>query len=84
MTTIPRASGVSGEWVGIGAEKLGLRGEVTPEQFEALRSNHHPLSGEQLTPRTKETRVASTREAGMTFAKSIIGQGVRRKLRLTG
>ena len=24
---------VSGEWVGIGAEKLGLRGEVTPEQF---------------------------------------------------
>ena len=28
---------VSGEWVGIGAEKLGLNGEVTPEQFEALR-----------------------------------------------
>src|ERR1700682_425406 len=45
---------VTGEWVGIGAEKLGLNGEVTPEQFEALRTNHHPLSGEQLTPRTKE------------------------------
>ena len=60
---------VSGEWVGIGAEKLGLRGEVTPEQFEALRSNHHPLSGEQLTPRTKDTRVASTREAGDDFRK---------------
>ena len=60
---------VAGEWVGIGAEKLGLRGEVTPEQFEALRSNHHPLSGEQLTPRTKETRVASTREAGDDFRK---------------
>ncbi len=60
---------VSGEWVGIGSEKLGLRGEVTPEQFEALRSNHHPLSGEQLTPRTKESRVASTREAGDDFRK---------------
>jgi len=60
---------VTGEWVGIGAEKLGLRGEVTPEQFEALRSNHHPLSGEQLTPRTKDTRVASTREAGEDFRK---------------
>jgi conjugative relaxase-like TrwC/TraI family protein len=60
---------VTGEWVGIGAEKLGLNGEVTPEQFEALRTNHHPLSGEQLTPRTKETRVASTREAGDDFRK---------------
>ena len=60
---------VSGEWVGIGAEKLGLNGEVTPEQFEALRSNHHPLSGEKLTPRTKETRVSSTREAEDDFRK---------------
>src|ERR1700691_4247344 len=63
---------VMGEWIGIGAEKLGLRGEVTPEQFEALRTNHHPLSGEQLTQRTKETRVASTRGLEMTFAKNII------------
>jgi conjugative relaxase-like TrwC/TraI family protein len=66
---------VTGEWVGIGAEKLGLNGEVTPEQFEALRSNYHPLSGEQLTPRTKETRVASTREAGDNFRKKYHRQG---------
>jgi len=66
---------VTGEWVGIGAEKLGLRGEVTPEQFEALRTNHHPVSGEQLTPRTKETRVASTREAGDDFRKKHHRQG---------
>jgi len=66
---------VSGEWVGLGAEKLGLRGEVAPEQFEALRSNHHPLSGEQLTPRTKEMRVASTREAGDDFRKRNHRQG---------
>ena len=66
---------VTGEWVGIGAEKLGLSGEVTAEQFEALRSNHHPLSGEQLTPRTKDTRVASTREAGEDFRKKHHRQG---------
>ena len=66
---------VTGVWVGIGAEKLGLNGEVTPEQFEALRTNHHPLSGKQLTPRTKETRVASTREAGDDFRKKHHRQG---------
>ena len=36
---------VTGEWVGLGAEKLGLYGEVTPEQFEALRTNKNPLTG---------------------------------------
>src|SRR3984957_6280437 len=60
---------VSGEWVGIGAEKLGLYGEVTPEQFEALRTNQNPLTGEKLTQRNKDTRVASTREAEADFRK---------------
>jgi conjugative relaxase-like TrwC/TraI family protein len=60
---------VSGTWVGTGAEKLGLNGEVTPEQFEALRTNQNPLTGEKLTPRTKDTREASAREAGIDFRK---------------
>jgi conjugative relaxase-like TrwC/TraI family protein len=60
---------VSGTWVGTGAEKLGLNGEVRPEQFEALRTNQNPLTGEKLTPRIKETREASTREAGVDFRK---------------
>jgi conjugative relaxase-like TrwC/TraI family protein len=60
---------VTGTWVGIGAEKLGLNGEVTPEQFEALRTNQNPLTGEKLTPRTKDTREASTREAEVEFRK---------------
>ena len=60
---------VTGEWVGIGAEKLHLNGEVTPEQFEALRTNQNPLTGGKLTPRTKETRQASTREAEFDFRK---------------
>jgi len=71
---------VSGEWVGIGAEKLGLSGEVTIEQFEALRSNHHPLSGEQLTPRTKDTRVALTREAEKDFRKKHHRQGTEAEI----
>jgi conjugative relaxase-like TrwC/TraI family protein len=60
---------VTGTWVGVGAEKLGLNGEVTPEQFEALRTNQNPLTGEKLTPRTKETREASTHEAEVEFRK---------------
>jgi conjugative relaxase-like TrwC/TraI family protein len=60
---------VTGTWVGIGAEKLGLNGEVTPEQFEALRTNQNPLTGEKLTPRTKDTREASTRDAEIEFRK---------------
>jgi len=60
---------VAGVWVGLGADKLGLSGEVTPAQFEALRTNQNPLTGGKLTPRTKETREASTREAESAFEK---------------
>ena len=42
---------VQGEWQGSGAELLGLRGKVTPEQFEAVREGLHPESGEFLRPR---------------------------------
>ena len=49
---------VGGQWIGLAAEKLGLCGEVTPEQFEALRVNEHPASGKRLTPLTKSDRVA--------------------------
>ena len=36
---------VKGEWVGKGAESLGLSGEVRPEDFEALRINQRPGTG---------------------------------------
>ena len=49
---------VAGLWIGLGAKQLGLRGEVLPNQFEALRVNENPLSGLRLTPRTKQDRVA--------------------------
>ena len=42
---------VTGFWLGKGAAKLGLKGEVKPEQYESLRRNQHPATGEKLTPR---------------------------------
>ena len=49
-----------GQWLGIGAERLGLQagGVVTREAFLHLCDNQHPLTGEQLTPQKfKERRV---------------------------
>ncbi len=49
-----------GQWLGIGAERLGLKtgGVVTREAFLHLCDNQHPLTGEQLTPQHfKERRI---------------------------
>jgi len=40
-----------GQWIGTGAERLGLKGEVTREQFHALCENQNPATGERLTQR---------------------------------
>ena len=40
-----------GQWIGAGAERLGLSGQVTREQFYALCENQHPQTGGQLTLR---------------------------------
>jgi conjugative relaxase-like TrwC/TraI family protein len=37
-----------GEFVGRGAERLGLSGRVTPEAFRALMQGFHPLTGQKL------------------------------------
>ncbi|MDA8019506.1 MAG: relaxase domain-containing protein [Thermoanaerobaculia bacterium] len=47
---------LAGSWGGRAAELLGLSGEVTREAFHALCDNHHPTSGEQLTPRMNAKR----------------------------
>ena len=47
---------VQGEWHGRGAELLGLRGNVTPEQFEAIREGLNPETGEFLRPRHSADR----------------------------
>ena len=58
---------VTGEWVGKGAESLGLSGEVRSEDFEALRVNLRPDTDERLTPRTRETRQPTLAEAAQAF-----------------
>jgi conjugative relaxase-like TrwC/TraI family protein len=49
---------VQGEWHGQGAGLLGLRGEVTREQFEAVREGLHPETGEFLRPRHSGDRIS--------------------------
>jgi len=48
---------VAGEWIGLGAERLGLSGKVRAEDFLRLCENQHPATGEKLTPELKTTRL---------------------------
>lgn len=48
---------VAGEWVGNGAELLGLSGKVEAEAFLRLCENQHPETGETLTQRMNVTRM---------------------------
>ena len=45
-----------GEWGGRAASLLGLKGQVDRDSFERLCDNLHPLTGEQLTARTRSDR----------------------------
>jgi conjugative relaxase-like TrwC/TraI family protein len=47
---------VTGQWMGRGAQMLGLAGEVTLEQFDAVRSGVDPATGEFLRPRQSADR----------------------------
>jgi conjugative relaxase-like TrwC/TraI family protein len=43
-----------GQWIGAGAARLGLKQNVTREQFHALCENRNPLDDERLTQRQKK------------------------------
>jgi conjugative relaxase-like TrwC/TraI family protein len=43
-----------GQWIGAGAERLGLNAEVTRDQFHALCENQNPNDGERLTQRSQK------------------------------
>jgi conjugative relaxase-like TrwC/TraI family protein len=45
-----------GQWGGKLADQLGLSGKVTKKAFDRMVDNLHPVTGRQLTPRTKENR----------------------------
>lgn len=47
---------VKGRWAGILAERMGIEGEVTHEQFERIVNNQNPATGEKLTPRNIKNR----------------------------
>jgi conjugative relaxase-like TrwC/TraI family protein len=47
---------VKGQWLGKGAEKLGLTGNVRSEQFERMRQGLHPETGEKLRQRRSPTK----------------------------
>jgi conjugative relaxase-like TrwC/TraI family protein len=48
---------VSGEWLGLGAEKLALRGRVAEKEFLALCDGLPPTTGERLTLRKNSNRL---------------------------
>ena len=60
---------VAGEWVGVGAERLGLAGKVRADDFLRLCENQHPATGEKLTPELKTTRIKD----GQTVADRSLG-----------
>jgi conjugative relaxase-like TrwC/TraI family protein len=43
-----------GQWIGAGAERLGLKEAVTRDQFHALCENQNPESSERLTQRSQK------------------------------
>jgi conjugative relaxase-like TrwC/TraI family protein len=48
---------VMGQWIGQGAESLGLSGVTHTDEFLNLCRNLHPTTGERLTQRHNETRM---------------------------
>jgi conjugative relaxase-like TrwC/TraI family protein len=46
-----------GQWIGTGAERLGLQQHVTRNQFHALCENQNPNDGERLTQRQQAENV---------------------------
>src|SRR5437764_214573 len=76
---------VSGEWIGAGAERLGLSGKVRADDFLRLCENQNPSTGEKLTQRLNTTRAAGDKSVAnrrifydFTFspAKSVSSAGL--------
>jgi conjugative relaxase-like TrwC/TraI family protein len=44
----------AGQWIGMGGEHLGLKGNVKRDQFRALCENQNPQTGERLTQRSQK------------------------------
>src|SRR5450432_2319851 len=55
---------IEGQWMGRGAELLGLEGTVTMEQFEAIRLGNDPNTGAFLRQRQNVDRYAVVERDG--------------------
>ena len=53
---------VAGQWIGAGAEQLGLSGKVRADDFLRLCENQHPATGETLTQRLNTVRIGNGKE----------------------
>ncbi|HWC61860.1 MAG TPA: MobF family relaxase, partial [Verrucomicrobiae bacterium] len=53
---------VAGQWIGTGAEQLGLSGKVRADEFLRLCENQHPKTGETLTQRMNTVRMDDGKE----------------------
>ena len=54
---------VSGQWFGMGAERLGVSGKVRADDFLRLCENQHPATGETLTQRLNTVRTENGKES---------------------
>jgi len=54
-----------GQWFGLGAETLGLAGQVKANDFLGLCDNRHPQTGQTLTQRQRQVRKEEGREVGV-------------------
>src|SRR5580704_10066770 len=61
---------VRSNWLGKGAERLGLKGEIERKDFAAVINNRDPNTGNRLTLRDKKNRRPAY-EATVTGWKSI-------------
>jgi conjugative relaxase-like TrwC/TraI family protein len=59
-------SEITGQWMGLGASRLGLYGEIQKQQFDRLCAGSHPLTGDQLT-----SRIVSDRREAYDFTFSV-------------
>ena len=62
---------IRGQWMGRGADLLELRGEVTLEQFDAVRQGLHPSTGEFLRPSPECRPLRQKRRAAQLGAQSV-------------
>ena len=70
---------ITGEWIGRGAELLGLEGAVKMEQFDAIRQGVDPSTGEYLRQRQNVDRFNKDGEKIATARNLETSRSQRRK-----